>query len=162
MLSHAPRDDLAGGLGGDRERRARRAGGAREEGPRWLELLLIAGYGVFVAVFMRGGELQLKPTKLEAAWRIGLAALQTAAAVACLTFAALVALAPARTEDGHPTQAMGHAALALLAFVVAGIATVVRLARARERDVLVTRVVLAFCAIATVISLVRDYVRDGW
>lgn len=125
-----------------------------KSGPQGFELALLVGYGVLVATCMRETELRTGPTKLEAVWRIGLAALETAVSVACLTFAALIAIWPARTADGHRTMPTGHAELALLAFVIAGIGAIVLLVRSGARAVQATRIALAGCAVATVVAMI--------
>jgi hypothetical protein len=120
--------------------------------PRGLELALIAGYGLLVLALGRASE--LRPRSVLEVWlRIGLATLETAASVACVTYAAAIQLVPVDRADGHPTMPMSQAALALLGFAIAAIATPALLIRAGDRAVPATRLVLAGCAVATVGSL---------
>jgi hypothetical protein len=121
--------------------------------PRWFELVLLIAYGLFVVVFMKESELRPRPVRLEAVWRILLAAVETAASVGWLAFAVIIEVAPPRTSSGHRTMALGQAFLAAIAFGLAGILTAVLLTRARSNAVFSTRLALAGCAIVTAISL---------
>ena len=121
--------------------------------PQWVELVLLVAYGLLVVLFMRDEGLRPRPIRLEAVWRILLAAVETAASVGWLAFAVIIKVAPARTTDGHPTMAVGQAFLAAVVFCLAGILTAVLLMRARSNAVFSTRLALAGCALVTAISL---------
>jgi hypothetical protein len=123
--------------------------------PRWIELVLLVAYGLLVVLFMRDEGLRPRPVRLEAVWRILLAAVETAASMGWLAFAVIIEVAPARTTDGHPTMPLGQAFVAAVMFGLAGILTAVLLMRARSNAVFSTRLALAGCAIVTAISLAR-------
>lgn len=124
-----------------------------KDGPRGLELALIAGYGLLLLAIGRASELRPR-SALEVWLRIGLATVETALSVSALTYGVVLQVSPIHRVEGHPTMPVSQAALALLAFAIAGLATPVLLIRARDRAILATRLVLAGCAIATAVSLI--------
>jgi hypothetical protein len=67
---------------------------ALKSNPRWVELVLLVAYGLLVVVFMRDEGLRPRPARLEAVWRILLAAVETAASVGWIAFAVIIEVAP--------------------------------------------------------------------
>lgn len=125
---------------------------ALKESPLWAEVVLCAAYAA-LAVMTRprvDAELALA-SRSEKVVRLFLASAFTWFAVAALAFAAVDSFRPPRTADHHPTMPIGAA---LLAFVIGGIAAItaaVALSRAGARAVLVTRLVLAGCAVSAAV-----------
>lgn len=126
--------------------------GALKESPLWAEVVLCAAYaGIAVMTRPRVDAELAMASRTEKVLRIVLASAFTWFAVAALAFAAVDSFRPARTLDHHPTMPIGAA---LLAFVIGGAAAITAafvLRRAGPRAVLVTRVVLAGCAVTAAV-----------
>ena len=125
---------------------------ALKESPLWAEVVLCAAYaGVAVMTRPRVDEEIAMASRAEKSLRIFLASAFTWFAIAALAYAAVDSFRPPRTGDHHPTMPIGAALVALVVGAAASTTTAIALRRAGPRAVLVTRLVLAGCAVTAAV-----------